>query len=146
MSKETLESLIPQRAPMLLLDEIVSNKDGKLTTKVTITKNTLGFDGEGVPAWFGIEYMAQTVAAYNALNLSDVKRPEIGFLVGARAYKCVDKFLLNDELLIVANVNFFADASGSFDCEIHCSGNVIATGTLATYKPSQEMINQLWKT
>lgn len=139
-----LVKIMPHKEPMLLIDKILSHNSEKLKAGVTITEKSLGFENGFVPSWFGVEYMAQTIAAFNGLNYSDGGDPEIGFLVGVRNYKAVsDKFVLGSELEISITPDFIIDNSGSFTCKIEERGQLIAEALLTTYKPDQEFIKKL---
>jgi len=46
-------------------------------------------DGNTVPALLGIEYMAQTIAAFGGIKRRLAGRPlDLGFLLGTRRYVC----------------------------------------------------------
>jgi predicted hotdog family 3-hydroxylacyl-ACP dehydratase len=59
-----IEQLVPHRPPMILIDRMIDATDTASTCEVTITPQTLFIESAGVPAFVGLEYMAQAVAAY----------------------------------------------------------------------------------
>ena len=140
-----LTKFMPHQAPMLLIDRIIENSPEALTSGVTISEKSFGYANGGVPSWFGIEYMAQTIAAYNGLNYATPGgKPEIGFLVGVRGYNIkTPEFKLGSELEISIAPNFVADNSGSFDCKLKLNGEHIAEAIITTFKPNQEFIENL---
>jgi predicted hotdog family 3-hydroxylacyl-ACP dehydratase len=76
---------------MILLDEILEVDDIRLVAALTVPErglfNDSAYDG-AVPAWVGIEYMAQSVAAHAGYRSRVVgEMPKIGFLLGARLYQ-----------------------------------------------------------
>jgi predicted hotdog family 3-hydroxylacyl-ACP dehydratase len=74
---------------MLLIDRVLGLDGGEFVAEVTITPASAFFVEGGVPAYVGIEYMAQTVAAYNGLEGRERgEEPKAGFLLGTREYRC----------------------------------------------------------
>jgi predicted hotdog family 3-hydroxylacyl-ACP dehydratase len=68
------ESVVPHTGAMVLLDQ-VEEWDAPFA------------DEQGVPAWVGIELMAQTIAAFGGCHARRANQPvTIGFLVGSRRY------------------------------------------------------------
>jgi predicted hotdog family 3-hydroxylacyl-ACP dehydratase len=92
-----------------------------------------------VPAWVGIEYMAQAVSAWaGARALSGGGQPRIGFLLGTRRYeaRCAG-FSGGRTLRVQARCEMMAgNGLGMFDCSIHLDGREIATGRLSVFEPS----------
>ena len=82
-----VKDLVPHSGKMSLLSRIIGYGEGWLQSEVDITGESLFADDRGVPAWIGMEYMAQTIAAYAGLqerNKGGV--PKIGLLLGSRKY------------------------------------------------------------
>lgn len=139
-----LEKILPHRTPMILVDKVVSHSPEKLVAKVTIRESSMGFKNGAVPGWFGVEYMAQAIAAYNGLLGQKGGKPEIGFLVGVRTYKAdVPEFKLNSELEVTITPNFILDNSGTFNGEIAINGNRVAEALISTYKPDADTLEKL---
>lgn len=141
----TLEDIVPHRAPMLLIDRIVQNSKEELVAEVRIHEKTFGYEKNSVPAWFGIEYMAQAIAAYNGVNFGiPGRKPEIGFLVGVRAYQVsVEAFPLHSVVRVAVKPNFIIDNAGTFDCKIILDNKVIGSAVITTYKPDKNFIEKL---
>jgi predicted hotdog family 3-hydroxylacyl-ACP dehydratase len=81
---------LPHRPPMSLIDRIVELGEDSLQTEVTIGPTTMFLRDGAVPAWVGVEYMAQSCAAFagcEARARGDQVR--VGFLLGAREYRTV---------------------------------------------------------
>lgn len=139
-----LAKIMPHKAPMLLIERIFKNSPEELIAGVSIHKDSFGFENGAVPSWFGIEYMAQSIAAYNGLNSPNSGKVEIGFLVGVRNYLVkVKEFHLGNELEISISPNFIVENSGSFDCKIKMAGQEIAEAIITTYKPDASFIEKL---
>ncbi len=80
--------VVPHGQSMSLLDSIEDYSDKSLVAMVTITENSLFCESKGVPAWVGVEYMGQAIAAYAGVGARKSNRPvKIGFLVSTRRYE-----------------------------------------------------------
>ena len=63
--KYTVEELMPHAGNIVLLDKITSWDDNSLSASVAVGADGLFIDEHNfVPGWIGIEYMAQTIAAW----------------------------------------------------------------------------------
>ena len=92
-----IEELLPHRGNMLLLEQMLVADDDSAICCAAPTTAAPGMrkaDGS-MPAWIGIELMAQTIAAHAAFvaRLSG-KPPRPGVLLGTRAYKAEESFFL----------------------------------------------------
>lgn len=144
MNFPDIRSLVPHSGKMVLLDRVIAVDEKSLTTEVIIKSNSLFFSESGVGAWVGIEYMAQTIAAYAGyqakLNNEAVK---VGFLLGTRRYECsCDMFTLNSVLRINAQHILKTDNGlGSFECSIYDQDNKqLANATVTVFQPDD--VNQ----
>jgi predicted hotdog family 3-hydroxylacyl-ACP dehydratase len=80
--------VIPHDTPMSLLDSIEKYSEKGLVANVTIRKNSMFCEPDGVPAWVGMEYMGQAIAAYAGVRARITNQPvKIGFLVSTRRYE-----------------------------------------------------------
>ncbi len=83
-----IADFLPHRSPMILLDRILAVGDDHLDSEVVIRPDSPFIEGGSVGAWVGVEYMAQTIAAFAGIEA--VTRGEavrVGFLLGAREYR-----------------------------------------------------------
>lgn len=132
------KTLVAHRPPMLLLEAVLET--GADTVKALARVDPAGWyaDADGaMPGWFGLELMAQTVAAYSgALMEAEGREPRTGYLLGTRAYQCaLPAFPAGSELLIDARLNYSDDLGlSAFDCRITLDGAEIATALLKTYE------------
>ncbi|MBU2871628.1 hotdog family protein [Colwellia sp. E2M01] len=147
----TIEQLLPHRAPMILLDSLESFCENTATCSHLITEQSLLFDSnlQGVPSYVGIEYMAQSIAAYaNANELVNNRSVQIGFLVSSRKFKC-DYSVFPLGMALTINVKkLYKDESGlsAFDCEIYNNDTEIASARINVFQPenpSQFLAEQL---
>jgi predicted hotdog family 3-hydroxylacyl-ACP dehydratase len=82
-----LEALLPHRAPMVLIDRALGMDGEWFEAEVDISPASPLCEGAGVPAYAGIEYMAQTVAAYaGAEGRAAGGLVQVGMLLGTREY------------------------------------------------------------
>ncbi len=92
-----LEELIPHAHPMILIDSISEPdvlitegiQEAGLNATVRIAEDSQFYERpSGVPAWVGIEYVAQTVAALAGLRAKRAGKPvALGFLLGTRRFE-----------------------------------------------------------
>jgi predicted hotdog family 3-hydroxylacyl-ACP dehydratase len=117
----SIEQLVPHRADMSLLDEVINFSDEWLRAKVIIRPDSMFAREQGVPGWVGIEYMAQAVAAWaGTQSAQNGEGAKIGFLLGSRKFTTsCDYFPVGAELTIsVTRVLQNESGLGSFDCHL----------------------------
>lgn len=126
--------LLPHRPPMLLIDRLVESEPGRTVCEVDIGPDASFFvPGRGVPAWIGIEYMAQAVAAMAGLDAeAAAKAVPIGYLLGTRRFSTdVDWFPDGVTLRVEAEEAVFDDNGlGAYNCRI--SGPGVSAGCRLT--------------
>lgn len=127
--------LVPHREPMSFLDTLVD-----IGADFAVCEWVLGDDfalvepGHGVPAYAGIEYMAQCIAVHSGAR-ARIRglAPPVGFLLGTRHFHC-------DVPYFVAGIPYRAtcrelvrdsQGMGSFACEILSGERSIAVANLA---------------
>lgn len=144
-----IQSLLPHRDDMALLSRVLRFAPPQMQAQAVIEADSLLADAQGnMPAWIGIELMAQTAAAYIGLLARQEGRPppEVGYLLGTRKYTAqVDVFEKNSALTIVTEM-IYRDDSGlaAFDCKIFLnavnpadaeSALPIASATINVFEP-----------
>lgn len=136
-SEYPIEELVPHSGRMSLLTRVVEYGDEWLIAEVDITPSSMFCDDQGVPAWVGLEYLAQAIAAYAGLQERLTGgSPKIGFLVGTRKYICSnDYFPINSTLSIKVSQNLKAENGLCvFDCEL-LSSECEASARLNVFQP-----------
>lgn len=132
-----IRELLPHDAPMILLDSVIDVRDTGLTAQVTITPQSLFADEHGVPAWVGLEYMGQAIAAYAGAHARRRGEPvRIGFLVSTRRYQpgCA-YFPLGAQLTVAAeSIAESHQGLSVFECFIH-GPDIATTANLNVYQP-----------
>lgn len=141
MQQFSVEQVVPHSGKMSLLDSIDAYGEDWLEASATIHPENLFLQNGGVPSWVGIEYMAQTVAAYGGtvarLASDDV---QIGFLLGTRRYEIdTPSFDLGTRLFMrVQHLMSSESGLGAFECSIHGTqrGRAFSsTANLNIYQP-----------
>ena len=130
--------LVPHRGRMSLLDSIVEYGVDWLRARVTPAPGAAFANAAGVPAWVGIEYMAQAAAAFGGIEqVQKGESPSIGLLIGARYYRCMlDNFIFGVSLDVIAKIAMRdADDFAAYDCRIEAGGRHLAECTLKAYRP-----------
>ena len=81
--------LLPHAPPMALLDRATYISEDEFESEVVIRPDSEFCDGEKVGSWVGIEYMAQSIAAFaSAEAVLKGESVKVGFLLGSREYRC----------------------------------------------------------
>ncbi len=110
-----VEALLPHAAPMILIDGVAPQGSESTRSVVRIGEDSMFYEEpHGVPSYFGIEYIAQTVAAHAGLRaLREGEPVRVGFLLGTRRYRCAETwFRLGANLtIVVSTVLEMADLS-----------------------------------
>ncbi len=137
-----IEMLVPHSGLMLLLDKAASQKPKHASAEVRIADDSLFCTpGVGVPAWVGIEYMAQTVAMYGGLkSVVEGREIEKGLLVGARRYQSsAEVFPVGARLIVTAEEELMHGQAGVFRCRILRDGReLLAQARLNIYVPVEQ--------
>ena len=136
-SEYSVAELVPHSGKMSLLDNIVEYRDGWLRAEVSITADSMFADKQGVPAWIGLEYMAQAVGAYAGWQ-ERLKGgpPKLGFLLGTRKYLCsTDYFAIGKKLIVIVQLEMeAANGLNVFQCVLQGEG-VDASANLNVFQP-----------
>ncbi|MGH8109941.1 MAG: hypothetical protein ACREO1_14630 [Arenimonas sp.] len=140
MQKEiiTLDQVLPHRDTMRWLDRLLSHDEHLVVVEAFVRESHVLSVDEGVPAWAGIEYMAQAIATWAGCNAMTKNEPiKIGFLLGTRKYECEQEyFYIGQRLVIHAYCELFGDNGlGMFSCKILDGEKEIATASLSVYEP-----------
>ncbi len=135
---QPIETYSPLSRSMCLLDTIKDIQGDTFYTSVTLDQDSNFVEDDGVPGWLGIEYMAQTIAAFAGAKASSQNKPvEIGFLLGSRKYtSSIANFPLGKEIVVSAK-ELLQDESGLgvFDCAIRIDDEVVASAKLNVFQP-----------
>ncbi|HKY91719.1 MAG TPA: hypothetical protein VJM11_11800 [Nevskiaceae bacterium] len=123
---------------MLLLDDIDDYGSDWLRASVVVRAGNLFLGPEGVPAWVGIEWMAQAACAFAGIEQLRAGRPtRIGLLLGTRRYEAsVPYFTLGQRLTVTTRLILRdADDLGVFDCRIEENARELAIAQVKACQP-----------
>lgn len=132
-----LEQLLPHSNGMILIDQLLDFQAESVCAIVTIHEQSKFIDDHHrINAWVGVEYMAQTIAAWAGMHARIAGRPiSIGFLLGTRRYSTsVSHFSVGDRLTISARRNYQDMDMAVFDCEILLRKVRIISARLTVYQ------------
>lgn len=134
----TLTQVLPHGPGMLLLDRVAGYDAESLTCEVTIRPESRFSDGQSVPAWVGLEYMAQTLGAFTGIaRLQRGRAVQVELLLGTRSFDCsTPAFAVGSKLTVRARLLFWdPDGVCAFACEIRQDGAVVATAEVKGFEP-----------
>lgn len=134
-----IEDLLLQRGDMLLLDCLHDFGADHVEVGAAVPAlHPLVDERFGMPAWVGIEMMAQAVSAFSGLELrAQGLPPRIGLLLGARLYQAHVPFFRVAARLRVRAVLSLRDAEGLgvFECAIRERDELLAQGQVKGFMP-----------
>ena len=134
----SIENYVPHRGVMLLLDRLLQADTEGAVAEVTVPRDGLFLQDQGMPAWVGLEYMAQAVAAWAGWQAAQVQQPvKLGFLLGTRKFVAERAFFAPGECLQVrVHCELVGENGlGMFACSITAQGQELATARISVYEP-----------
>lgn len=137
-----IEEIIPQDPPFVLIDEVLKFDEESIHACLTISEKDPFYLNGSVPAYVSLEYMAQTIAAWNGLRaLQRGGAPKIGFLLGTRKLQMKVSQFTKDQHLDVRGGMVYSDGEiASFDCVVSCNEEKLVAATLTVYEPKENMM------
>ncbi|KAB0643706.1 hotdog family protein [Burkholderia latens] len=131
--------VLPHRGTMLLLDAIERCSATGIEVTAIARRDAWYADGNGaMPAWIGIELMAQAIAAHVGLLAAHAGgRAKPGVLLGANRYVAHRPAFGADTVLrIMARELLRGDEGhGAYECAIHAEGACFAEAVVKVYQP-----------
>lgn len=135
----TLAETLPHGPDMILLDRLVEYDAETLTCELAIRADSrFGEGARGVPAWVGIEYMAQALGVFTGIaRLQAGRKVQVELLLGTRAYDCSRPYFDVGTRLRVCVKLLFWDPDGvcAFACELRDGDAVLARAEVKGYEP-----------
>lgn len=134
-----LRRLVPHTGAMLLLSDVLRHDAEETACGVEIAEQLLFREADGsVPAWIGLEYMAQCIAVHASLSVASEEPPPIGFLVSVRGlrFHC-SRFEPAQRLEAVARRIGVSGGLSSFACLLRdgATGALLAEGRVGCFVP-----------
>lgn len=135
----TIEDYLAHRGPARWVDRLIeANADQALVECDVPAGGRMVRDG-AMPAWAGVELMAQAVAVWAGARARREGRPvRLGFLLGTRCYESqCDGFPSGSTLLVSARREIVSDEGlGMFDCRIQRGDELLAQARVAVFEPN----------
>ncbi len=122
---EMLQKFMPHSMPMVLIDRVLEYDMDSIVTETEVGPRLPCFMNNGVPAYLGIEIMAQSVAIWSGLNRAKQdQKPSIGYLLGSRRFECaVDVFSSGSTLRVGSRQVLENEGLAVFQCELSIKRN-----------------------
>jgi predicted hotdog family 3-hydroxylacyl-ACP dehydratase len=135
-----IAELLPHAGDMILLDGVEAFDAESVDTVLSVRPGGLfnGPDGS-LPAWVGVELMAQSVAAFAGCQARAAGLPvELGFLLGTRRYHCDVAAFPVGAVLRIRAVRSLQDDNGMavFECRLEGPG-CCAEARLNVFRPPE---------
>ena len=135
-----IERVVPHRGTMRLVDRLVAWDEDSVAVELRVPHEGPFSHAEGVPAWVGVEYMAQAVAAWAGWQAVQAQQPvKLGFLLGTRKYQAhCSHFAPGMVLEVQVRSELIGENGlGMFECQIRQQDNeqVLAQARISVYEP-----------
>jgi predicted hotdog family 3-hydroxylacyl-ACP dehydratase len=140
-----ISDILPHAEPMILLDEIIHSESEFIVCAVRVREDNLFSQNGAVPSWLGIEYMAQTVAAFSGLeNWRQGHSIKVGFLLGTRSFNTDTADFAVGQRLEVRAERWVHGSNGmaAFNCSVQGEA-VNQHATLSVYEPSVSALQSM---
>ncbi|HEY7866280.1 MAG TPA: hotdog family protein [Psychromonas sp.] len=141
--------LLAHQAPMILIHKLSHVTALSVHCQVKIDSDNLFFDSQlgAVPSWVGIEFLAQTIAAWAGYHAYlENRSPNVGFLLGSRCYSAdCDLFAKDAVLDLYAEQLMENEGMAAFACRIECQGETLITAQLNVFVPPPEKLEKMLK-
>ena len=86
-----IQSLIPQRDPIMMVDRLVDAEDERCTTSLTIAPGNFFLDADGLVAEAGlVEHIAQSASAFAGYRAKETgaEKPPVGYIGEVKRFHC----------------------------------------------------------
>lgn len=133
-----MKKLVPHDPPMALLDHLREIEGDRSVCQVTIHPGSMFYENGGVPAYVGLEYMAQAVAAHGGYRALKANEPvKVGFLLGTPQLKFYCESFPNGAVLDVEVLEDWGDDQlMRFQCAIrNDQGQLLMETGLNVFQP-----------
>jgi predicted hotdog family 3-hydroxylacyl-ACP dehydratase len=135
-----VDEVLPHRGTMRLVDEIVACDDEAVAVLASVDPQAWYADAQGaMPAWLGIELMAQAIAAHVgliAMRAGGRARP--GVLLGASRYEAHRaSFAPGARMRIEAKELLKSEQGhGAYECTIAVGDRCVAEAVVKVFQPT----------
>lgn len=135
-----VDALIPQRAPMRLVDEVLAADDGAITCAAVVRADNLFLRQGRVPAAVALEYMAQAIAAHAGLGArARGEPPAVGLIAACRSLELHgDDDLAPGDRLVIDAARTFDGPLTEYRARVARGGELLAEAVLHVARPNLE--------
>jgi len=133
-----IEEVVPHRQDMCLLQRILRWDQDSIEAELVVPGTGLFIENGQMPAWIGIEYMAQAIAAWSGCRARAAgAAPQLGFLLGSRRYSSLRSGSPSGtRLRVQARRELLGDNGlGMFACRILAGEEEWAVANVSVYEP-----------
>ncbi|SBV37238.1 3-hydroxydecanoyl-(ACP) dehydratase [uncultured Stenotrophomonas sp.] len=137
-----IDAVVPHRAPMRLIDRLLDWDEDSVAVEVVVPADGLFSEADGVPAWVGVEYMAQAIAAWAGCRARQAgQAPSLGFLLGTRRYVAERPYFRSGaRLRVEARCELLGENGlGMFACRIMEGEDVVAVANVSVFEPGDAL-------
>lgn len=128
------QDFVRHRGDMCLLDRLEKVNAEMAACSWTCSQSSPFFDPVcGIPAWLGIEFMAQCIAVHaGALASTRGFKPPLGYLLGTRHFQCTTSRFDTGQRHMVSCQELLRhdDGLGAYQCYVHLGNELLAEAKL----------------
>jgi predicted hotdog family 3-hydroxylacyl-ACP dehydratase len=138
----TIESYIPHRAPMRLIDRLIEADDQQALVEADVPMQGRFVRDGAMPTWVGIEHMAETIAAWAGARARRRGQPvPLGLLLGTRKLEIGRATVpAGATLRIQARCELLAaNGLGMFECRMMLGDEEVASAFISVFEPEDAM-------
>lgn len=139
-SLPAVDDVLPHRGTMRLIEEITAVSDEAVTVCAKVDGNAWYADADGaMPAWLGVELMAQAIAAHvglMAMRAGGRARP--GVLLGASRYEVAAPSFARDARLSIEAKELLKSEQGhgAYECTISIEDRCVGQAVVKVFQPN----------
>jgi len=134
-----VEQVLPHSGVMRFLDRLLAADEMTLAAEYRVCPDAwYSNQNAAMPAWIGIELMAQAVAAHVALEaLRNGGQARLGVLLGTRSYLAHQAEFAGDSVLRIEAREVFRTEGGhrAYECEILDQTQCLAQAVIKVFQP-----------
>ena len=131
--------VLPHAGRMVLVRNVVRHDAQGTVCDIEISRSSMFLEADGVPAWVGLEYMAQSVGAHAGMVARGLGEPvAIGFLLGSRKVDVYTQHFPVGQILHVSVQPVWGEGElFSFDCVVRDArdSRTLVAARLNLYRP-----------
>lgn len=128
MNRKDIKTFIPQREPVIMVDELMEVAGDTAVTRLTVRSDNYFLDGDGVLTEAGmLEHIAQSasaVAGYRAIA-AGAAVPPVGYIGEVKRFNCYSLPRIGDELRTTVTIGAEVAGVTVITGETRVSGTVM---------------------